>query len=299
MREGGDGRGAALPGLVERAARVAAAARESGALLPIPTTAVRMRDEGFAFVVHVADSLARKDAARKRAIEGRPDDPAANPFMPPDPRLTVGEAGPRHLVVLNKFSVVEGHLLVVTREFEHQERLLTRGDLRALCACLRGMDGLGFYNGGAVAGASQPHKHLQLVPTSPHLFPLYPPLRRAAREAGGVSRGPLPFEHAVARLPAPPLEDPEKAADVVHGLYLELLEAAGLDAGGPDQSAPYNLLVSRELAVLVPRSREHFGSISLNALAFAGSLFVRDERLLSWLSSEGPMRALRSVALPR
>ena len=37
-------------------------------------------------------------------------------------------------------------------------------DFDALARGLAAIDGLAFYNGGTVAGASQPHKHLQLVP---------------------------------------------------------------------------------------------------------------------------------------
>jgi ATP adenylyltransferase len=50
--------------------------------------------------------------------------------------------------------------------------------------------------------------------------------------------------------------------------------------------------------LLVPRSREHFEDISLNSLAYAGSLFVWDEKLLERLREHGPMNALRDVALP-
>jgi ATP adenylyltransferase len=46
----------------------------------------------------------------------------------------------------------------------------------------------------------------------------------------------------------------------------------------------------------VPRSRERFGTISINALGFAGSLFVRDEEEMQDLRAAGPMRVLRAVS---
>jgi ATP adenylyltransferase len=49
----------------------------------------------------------------------------------------------------------------------------------------------------------------------------------------------------------------------------------------------------------VPRSRERFGTISINALGFAGSLFVRDEEETQDLREAGPMRALRAVSVAR
>ena len=44
--------------------------------------------------------------------------------------------------------------------------------------------------------------------------------------------------------------------------------------------------------LLVPRTREHFGQISLNALAFAGAFLVRDQQQMDFLKREGPMQAL-------
>jgi ATP adenylyltransferase len=50
--------------------------------------------------------------------------------------------------------------------------------------------------------------------------------------------------------------------------------------------------------LLVPRSREHFGEISFNSLAYAGSLFVWNEDLLERLKEYGPLNALREVGFP-
>ena len=47
----------------------------------------------------------------------------------------------------------------------------------------------------------------------------------------------------------------------------------------------------------VPRSRARFGTLSVNALGFAGALLVRDEDELRDLSDAGPMKALRAVAM--
>jgi ATP adenylyltransferase len=84
--------------------------------------------------------------------------------VPPEPELTVGGVGPTHVAVLNKYPVIDRHLLIVTREFAHQEALIDTADFAALAAVMREFPSLGFYNGGKTAGASQPHKHLQVVP---------------------------------------------------------------------------------------------------------------------------------------
>ena len=114
------------------------------------------------FVVRTMSSLARRDESRS-AAEASPG-PRRNPFLPYEDALYVAAITPTHVALLNKFPVQDDHLLIVTRAFAPQEALLDADDFLALAACLAEVDGLAFYNAGEVAGASQPHKHLQLVP---------------------------------------------------------------------------------------------------------------------------------------
>jgi ATP adenylyltransferase len=76
-----------------------------------------------------------------------------------------------------------------------------------------------------------------------------------------------------------------------------LLAAVGLQGKGIVQSGPYNLLVTREWMLLVPRSAKCFDGISINALGFAGVLLVRNEPQMRRLEELGPMTALRHVAV--
>jgi ATP adenylyltransferase len=219
---------------------------------------------------------------------------------------------PTHFALLNKFYVIDRHLLVVTRAFVDQETLLDAGDFAALVACMAEMPSLGFYNGGVTAGASQPHKHLQLVPlplaAKGPAVPIEPALA-AVRGAAGILRVPtLPFRHAFAWRDATgepgsepyPGDDPVAEAARCVPLYRALLEAVGVGVierdGQAFQSAPYSLLVARRWMLAVPRTREHFGATSINALGFAGSLFVRDADALAALRIAGPMAALRAVS---
>ena len=290
----------------------ARAALASGALEPIETDEAALEDGDVRFVVRSVSSLARKRAAGAIPKDGaRP-----NPFAPPDAELVIGDITSTHFGVLNKYPVVAHHLLVVTREFVDQETLLDASDFAALAACLRQVDGLGFYNGGREAGASQSHRHLQLVP-----LPL------ATERGGGAWNVPmealfdqwssgggttrllrLPFRNAFAVL-EPSLFDDADAAGRLLELYTVMLAACGLreesahDSGRaanePErQRGPYNLLVTRRWLLLVPRTQEHFGTISVNALGYAGSLFVRDEAEMDALRAAGPMSALKAVAVP-
>ena len=63
------------------------------------------------------------------------------------------------------------------------------------------------------------------------------------------------------------------------------------------QSDPYNLLFTREWMLLVPRSEEFFGSISINALGFAGALLVQDEKQMQILKENGGMAVLRYAGI--
>ena len=258
------------------------------------------------FVVRSVSSLERK-RLETRQVEQTGDGRARNPLMPPEPPLTVGDITSTHVGVLNKYPVVEHHLLIVTKRFAPQEAALDHDDFVAVARCLAEIDGLAFYNGGRDAGASQPHKHLQLVP-----LPLDGGGWAAPIEAlfdswaatGNVSRLlRLPFRNAFSLLDG--FDDEERAAERLEELYAAQLAAIGaVDEDAPRAAndeplrpAPYNLLVTRRWMLAVPRSRERFGTISINALGFAGSLFVRDEEEMQDVRDAGPMRALRAVSV--
>jgi ATP adenylyltransferase len=282
----------------------------SGALRPIATEESIVEDAGVRFIVRTVSSLEQKDQEPpRRAPLGAPLDRGAkqkrNPFLPPDPALTVGEISPTHVAVLNKYPVVEHHLLVVTKRFIPQEEALDHDDFAAVATCLGEIDGLAFYNAGREAGASQPHKHLQLVPLPLGAGPWVVPMEvlfDSWAAAGPVLRLlRLPLSHAFALLDPLLFEDRERAADRMLELYDAAMDAIGVVEEGaandePKRMAPYNLLVTRRWMLAVPRSRERFDSISVNALGFAGSLFVRDAAEMQRLREARPMRVLKEVA---
>jgi ATP adenylyltransferase len=294
-----------LPGtlwpLLQRRRREALA---GGALRPIETAQEWVEDGGARFLIRVVSNLARKDADRVRQVEQNPaGGPPRNPFLPYEPALFVAGISETHLALLNKFNVIDHHLLIVTRRFVDQETLLDLADFQALCLCLAEYEGLGFYNGGAAAGASQPHKHLQLVPfplvESVPTIPIEPLLRTASRAAPVGTVPGLPFRHVFAFLDPGLACRPTLFAEILYERYQGALRAAGIEAlrvdGEIRQSLPYNLLVTRDWLLLIPRHREDFEGISVNALGFAGSLFVKDQGQLAVLRRWGPLAVLRAV----
>jgi ATP adenylyltransferase len=275
-----------LESLTERTAE----ALRSGAQQPIATARMEVEQAGIEFLVHVVTRIERKH----RALDEQQRS-GTNPFLPHDPDLFVGDISATHLAVLNRFNVLRHHLLIITREFEDQLVPLTRADFEALWVCLGDLDGLGFYNAGTVAGASQAHKHLQLIPTPLGSGPERTPIDWLLRELvvdGVVESTPhFRFRHAVTGIAGLARAPATEAAPALHAIYLQLLAASGCRPG-----QPYNLLATREWMLVVPRECEHCEGISINALGFAGSLLVRDHAQLDLVRRVGPLTMLESVA---
>jgi sulfate adenylyltransferase (ADP) / ATP adenylyltransferase len=280
-------------------------AYKCGALLSIPTEFEFVEQDGVKFLVRILSNLVRKDAAKQKqkeqtAVSGKD----FNPFLPYDEDLFVADISETHVCVLNKFNVVDHHLLIITRAFEEQESLLTLEDFAAMWACLAEYDGLAFYNGGQVAGASQRHKHLQVVPlpltNSDAAIPIQP-LFAAAAFQGAIATIPgLPFTHAFADLDPSWAASPLTAAKNTLEIYHTLLNAVGITAVDANkQSSAYNFLATREWMLIVPRSQEEFQEISVNSLGFAGALLVRNQEQMQILKHQGPMNILKSVAVPK
>lgn len=269
----------------------------TGALHSIETVCTTIEDGGVSFIVRQVSSLVRK--AQQRTAE---PDASSDPFAPYEPDLFVADISPTHVALLNKFNVIDHHLLIITRDFEEQQTLLGLADFEAWCACLAEFDGLGFYNGGVEAGASQPHKHMQIVPLpiGDGQMPLpIAPLIDAARTVNDIGELPaLPFAHAFARLQ--PTGSHEQAARVSLDCYLRLMAALDLrdHSGGAAarQHGPYNLLLTRHWMLAVPRTMESVDAISINALGFAGSLFVHNAAQVDHIRKLGPMTLLQRVA---
>lgn len=268
-----------------------------GALRSFDTVQSVIEDGGVPFLVRQAANLARKEEASKLAAKATADAASAwrDPFSPCEEALRVGDIGERHCLLLNKFNVLAHHLLIVTTDFEPQESLIGEDDFAALFACLERFDGLGFYNGGTIAGSSQPHKHLQIVPLplDGHALPIEPFIDAA--HTSGIFRAPqLAFAHAATWLDN---DDPAHA----HAIYLQLLDAIGVQpldvAGVAHQSRPYNLLVTRRWMLAVPRGVSHVEGVAVNALGFAGSLFVRDAAQRDVVESLGPMKLLANATI--
>jgi sulfate adenylyltransferase (ADP) / ATP adenylyltransferase len=279
-------------------------ARQCGALKSIETEYHLIQQQDISFIVRTLSNLARKEqASKKQHQQEHQTGKKIDPFLPYESNLFVGNLSPSHICLLNKFNVVNNHLLIVTRDFESQTNLLNLQDFSALWHCLEEIDGLAFFNGGKTAGASQSHKHLQLIPLPFLANIMHRPLEEAiANITFKNSLGKLDsfsFRHGIAALNISNHHSAEVVAEIMLQRYHALLADVGFPVDPQTQQQPgaYNFLATREWMMIVPRSRESFQSIPINSLGFAGSLFVRDRSSLKLLKQLTPLKLLTKVAV--
>lgn len=260
----------------------------TGALRPIATEYEIISDGNVAFIVRILTNLNRKAQARKVQTQKK-----TNPFLPYDQNLYVTDISDTHVCLLNKFNVVDHHFLIVTQAFESQLNWLTLNDFTALHRCLTDVAGLFFYNGGPDAGASQPHKHLQVVPQQSMALPVETAIQ-ATDFIDGIGQSPqLPYAHRIAKL-----DDNDDAAQWFK-CYRQLLGSLAIDDPTGQwqgtQHYAYNLLGTRDWMMIVPRRQDDYLGISVNSLGFAGSLLVKNQEQMAQLKKIGPMTLLKKV----
>lgn len=280
------------------------------------------------FVVRVAASLAKKPPTTNNASTEAPKDPFEDPS---NQKLFGGPITPTHSFIFNKFNLVDDHMVIVTKEFESQLDPLTVKDMDAVWKCIVDLGGLGFYNGGRLAGASQPHKHLQflplpLVPGAPYDLPIESILLPRDSSAKGSQSGSaapstsqpspsytsmghlditthpsLPFYNLYAPIPEALLASPEMPT-LLHRTYLQMLRMAEpvYEEHNVEQPYCFNMLLTKRWLLFVPRSKECIDNttISINSMGFAGTLFVKSMEHLQVVKDIGPMGVLKALTLP-
>ena len=275
--------------LFRQATQVAAAARASGALVPLDTALTRLSGEhGSCFELRHLLSATPKHL--------RAAGPKPNPFRPWDRRLEVQQIGLSHVVILNKFPVQVGHMILITQDWQPQTGWLSLDDWRALARVDATTTGLWFFNSGPDAGASQPHRHLQLLPrdAGEPICARQDWFKNCAE--GRIDPADEPLLRSCRVVPL----TPNPTAEMLHQLYLSL--AHDLELGTPFQAdqprGAYNLLLSRDWMAMVRRRTEGIRGFSVNALGFAGSLLSTETSDRAWIKQSGPEALLHAVVDP-
>ncbi|KAN0042105.1 hypothetical protein ACTFIV_004664 [Dictyostelium citrinum] len=190
--------------LFDKIKKVSERATQIGSIEKIESTPIFMNENGINFMVSVAKSLLKRpfnfpksdgnincndcnsNIEEIKIINNNHENNNTiiteppikkkfiDPFLPCDKDLFVQELFDRHNLVLNKYNVSNHHSIIATKNFENQVNPLNQFDFKAIWKCIRECDMLCFFNCGPNSGASQPHKHVQLLTTpfnydEPHL----------------------------------------------------------------------------------------------------------------------------------
>lgn len=279
----------------KRALEQSERALKSGALVPLSTSLERLEESAESnFELRTLESRLPKHLKRER--------PKPNPFKPWDRDLEVARLDPSHAVILNKYPVQRGHMLLITADWAAQDGWLDLSDWTALVRVDQDTSGLWFFNSGPIAGASQPHRHLQLLPRSKdeRSCPrdLWFQKRLESKEKCESTSDPLWNGcSVVSRISQS--NDISAQAQGLYANYLSLSKQLGLGHPSQDQRPKsfYNLLLTPQWMAMVRRRREGAAGFSVNALGFAGYLLATTGADLHWLKAQGPEALLREVVL--
>ncbi|EFI28156.1 hypothetical protein CC1G_14183 [Coprinopsis cinerea okayama7 len=303
-------------------------ARESGDLFYFPSTVVKHNELGVEFEITLCPALQHKPALPTPHFEsvengdaGTPANKKFDPFAPPyNPQLYVGDivdelTEDRFAILLNKYTVVPQHFLLVTKEFSSQASPLLPSELvqtyRLLAAARQaGKHFFAFYNCGDNSGASQPHKHVQFIPTATASGP---PIETLARRAQIESQGrpfaltSLPYASHTFRFP-PDLSSysAEEIEGILSSAFMQLLDLTistiRHDPDYPTGRPSYNAILTLDHLHLIPRKQENHTlsngeKLSVNSLGFAGMLLVKSDAELEVVKQETVGKILRGVGL--
>ncbi|KAK4083632.1 uncharacterized protein Triagg1_1294 [Trichoderma aggressivum f. europaeum] len=302
-----------------------------------PTQVTILQVNSIPFQLRFSPSLANKP-------KGPPPDPSQprkpfDPFASPPASLFVTDLGPSHFLVLNKFAVVPEHFILATKEYKLQTHLLEESDLEATLACIDAYeqakqdgassspkeskdDGLfAFFNGGQHSGASQPHRHIQLLPVSRMKDGLDTGSSWdvLAQQADKLDKTPfVVFSEPIST---------ETSPASLHAAYLRLYKKAcqavaqhsGATSSASDEipttgeaRISYNMAMTKDSIVICPRLSEGseikssetsspIGSLALNGTLLAGTALVKSEAEWDALkkSPGGLLAVLKSIGVPR
>ncbi|KAJ7593980.1 ATP adenylyltransferase-domain-containing protein [Mycena floridula] len=295
---------------------------ESGDLFFFASTIHSHVELNVPYEITLCPALQKKPALPTPHFE-TPPRKDVDPFSPPyNPNLFVGylrdedQQQEEYAIMMNKYSVVPRHFLLVTREFRSQSSPLMPNDLAQVYSLLAAAhkarkNMFAFYNCGDLSGASQPHKHVQFVEAHDEDGPPIEVLARSVTletQDKPFSLTSLPYANHVYRFPQrfhsrPKDEIEETMAQAFLNLLDLVIDTIRNDLEYPAAKPSYNVVITLEHMHLIPRRQEcHVLSasgekLSVNALGFAGMLLVKSEAELEAVTKEGLVNILRGVGL--
>ena len=216
--------------------------------------------------------------------------PKQNPFCPWEKILEIDKIGDNHQLILNKYPVQKGHILLITNNWKPQNGWLDLNDWKAIQNVNKDTSGLWFFNSSPIAGASQPHRHFQLLRRSKDEITC--PREKWFLEMQLNSDGDTKLKKNIIVSKFNFLENSLSILE----LYLELCNKSGLGDPYSDKKPryPYNLLITNKWIAIIKRRNDHIHGFSINGLGFAGYLLVTEKSDIKYLKKFGPEKLLES-----
>lgn len=271
--------------------------------VPLPA----LKDIQFYVKVISSEKFAKPKAEKSVAAPRKKVDPFAAEYRN---NILIQELTDTHTLLYNKFPLVPYHVLVVTNQFENQLSLLNENDFHATLMVMKSLNCFVFFNGGANAGSSQEHKHLQAVPYSSfpnQAIPLDTIIQtvdiKYEENDNPVNYGTLPFfkfKHVLCRF-NPSITKGMNTKSIIYkskilrDAYLECLKRLN----NTDLSIAYNfILTKRWLFVVLRKCEVALDMVKINAVGFTGSFAVRSDEEYEFVRNQDPINILHSITYP-
>ncbi len=253
----------------------------SKSLFPLNTTDITNKlYKGNDFVIRELDISKLK----KNTFIG----PKINPFKPWDNILEIDPIGKDHQLILNKYPVQLGHLLLITNKWKEQKGWIDLKDWEAIKEVNKDTTGLWFFNSGPLAGASQPHRHIQLLRRDP--LELTCPREKWILDFNNENyKNQIFCQNIILKKFSKTLNE-----ENIYEIYKDLSYKLGLGEPKTDKKPryPYNLIFTNHWMLLIRRKTDNLHGISVNALGFAGYILVTEKSDIKYLKTFGPEKLL-------
>ena len=268
-----------------KALEVSKKAVDSGAIIPLDTQKYKSNKEYCDYELRFL-----KSPIPKYLIEYGPK---RNPFIPWDKRLEIQTISNKHTLILNKYPVQIGHLLLITNKWKPQNGWLDIYDFDAIEYVDNDTSGLWFFNSSKEAGASQPHRHFQLLPR--HQYEIICPRYDWFCSLLNNNNTESLISHSISIQPRN--KNVKFKSQDLYNSYKSMIDEMNL--GDFDINSkplkPYNLLITSEWIALIVRKTDRSNGFSINALGFAGYFLGTKRSNVDTLIKFGPEKILMNV----
>ena len=254
--------------------------------------------------VRLMKSLEKKIIAGQRTND---------PFLPPfDSGIFIMTLSKTHNLLFNKYMLARNHLLIITRIFEAQTDPLTESDLFETYSVMQVHEAFAFFNSDQRAGASQKHKHLQIIPYSSfdshYLDLIHNTLKTEDENALEIFnelklkflRFPIfkDFKYCLAKFKA--FDPYAESADDYRKYLMKIYLRCRLHLNIENKAHSFNFLFGENWMLLVLRKKEKYSNeVSLNSLAMLGSFLSCNPEKFEKIKSSNPSEIFKDILVQK